>query len=148
MRVYGPTVSRSSESQCPEQTPPLTCQHASSRRSPFGDSGLDGRWRELKLGSQRAPGFVISKGPGRFRALSPRAMSWHLTHKVALVLASLQAADSDCRQRGGKERETPLLLLGKRRIWGCWGVLCLLTGAEHGDPRYRESRTLSSHVLF
>lgn len=58
---------------------------------------------ELRL--SRAPGFVISKGPGRFQALSVHAMSWHLTHKVALVLAYLQAADSDCQQRGENEWE-------------------------------------------
>lgn len=65
-------------------------------------------WRKvmgIELRLSRAPGFVISKGPGRFQALSLHAMSWHLTHKVALVLAYLQAVDSDCQQRGENEWE-------------------------------------------
>lgn len=65
-------------------------------------------WRKvmgIELRLSRAPGFVISKGPGRFQALSLHAMSWHLTHKVALVLAYLQAVDSDCQQQGENEWE-------------------------------------------
>lgn len=106
---------------------------------------------ELRL--SRAPGFVISKGPGRFQALSVHAMSWHLTHKVALVLAYLQAADSNCQQRGenewsGTEAEILLLHLGKHGIPHCWGVLSLLTLSEHQDLCYRESRRLSLHSLL
>lgn len=113
-------------------------------------------WRKvlgIELRLSRAPGFVISKGPGRFQALSLHAMSWHLTHKVALVLAYLQAVDSDCQQRGENEwewnhAETLLLLLGKHYIRDCWGDCALLTLSEHRDLRYRESRRLSSHMLF
>lgn len=102
--------------------------------SPLGLSRLQPGQKVMGIELQlsRAPGFVISKGPGRFQALSVHAMSWHLTHKVALVLAYLQAADSNCQQRGenewsGTAAEIILLLLGKHSIPYCWGVLSLLT---------------------
>lgn len=111
-------------------------------------------WRKvmgIELRLSRAPGFVISKGSGRFQALSLHAMSWHLTHKVALVLAYLQAADSDCQQRGENEREGnrsyPRASFRKAASEIAEESL-LFWFTDHRGLLYRNSRRLSSHMLF
>lgn len=148
-----PTFSRSSESQCSEQTPPLTCQHTRPHRLPFWDSRPDGRWWELNFGSQEHLALLSLRAQEDFRHYHSMPCpdtwltKWHwcwLTSRLEIATVS-----SEVQMNGsGTEAETLLLLLGKHHIWDCWGVLSLLTLSLNIKIFATECRRLSSHVLF
>lgn len=112
-----PTFSHSSESQCPEQTPPLTCQHALPHRLAFRDSKPDGRWWELNFGSQEHLALLSLRAQEDFRHYQsmPCPDTWLTKWHWCWLTSRLQIAtvSSEVKMNGsGTEAEILLLLLG------------------------------------
>lgn len=103
------TFSHSSESQCPEHSPPLACQHTLPHRSASGDCSPEGRWWELNFGSQEHLALLSLRAQEDFRHYQsmPCPDTWLTKWHWCWLTSRLQIAtvSSEVKMNGVEQKQ-------------------------------------------